>query len=548
MQLRPYQIENKLRISDALQEHQAVVMCMPTGAGKTVCFADIAKGCLASGAPVLIICNRRELIAQAKQKLNDEGLFPTLIIPSYKDHYSNLYLASVDTLRNRKLPDVKVVIIDEAHLKSFDEIALEYKSRGALIVGATATPIRGGKSSLDAYPHYSGQMGDIYDHIVEVTNISSLIEDGYIVPAIYHGPQVEVKNIKTKKTAYGKDYDEKQMFEMFDKPGLYAGVVDNYIKFAPETKALVFNINVQHSIKMTAAFNVNGIKSMHVDGSTPIYERKAIFDKFKRGEISVLNNCAIATTGYDEPSIETIIINRVTASLSLWLQMCGRGGRPYEDKNFFRIIDQGGNVYRHGFWHQDREWSLEKEYVSKTEGVAPIKECPSCAALIYASARTCMYCQAAQEMKAKDDEAKLLNAEFGIIDADNIPKNLKKELYKMSIPELEEYRSLKKYSLAWVCNQLYSRGDQAIKDYARFKNYSEAWVYRNLKIAEEKRVLAKAVLWEFLLDNPHADEKIIKEYTYKKLRASHSAEMIEVLLPKIIDETKKLHYGTNMQK
>jgi superfamily II DNA or RNA helicase len=534
MDLRPYQIENKRLIGEAFNigGHQAVLCCMPTGAGKTVCFADMAKDSMKAGWSVLIICNRRELIAQAKDKLNKLGLFPTLIVPSYRDAIAPLYLASIDTLRNRKFPEVDLVIIDECHIRAFDPIALQYKQAGVLIVGCTATPTRIGKAKIEGNDKYTGQLCDVYDTIVEPVRISELIQEQYLVPAIYYGPEIKIDNVRLK----GGDYDEKQLFQAFDKPKLYDGVIDNYMKLAPDSKALVFNINVEHSLKMTAAFRSRGISSEHVDGKTPLRERPGIFARFKRGEIRVLNNCSVATTGYDEPSIETVIINRATLSVSLFLQMVGRGGRPHEYKDLFKVIDQAGNIWKHGFWHEDREWSLEKKYVSKTVGAAPIKECDNCQALIPASTMVCKFCEHEQK---KLEAKKLEQVDFALLDSKNIPKELRKELHRMTILELERYRELKEYKIDWVANQLYARGDAAIREYATLKGYAVAWASRHIAIANERRAKAKDDLWQFICDNPHLDDDSIQDFAHKKLKFSHNREQISVLLPKIVEAKRE---------
>jgi superfamily II DNA or RNA helicase len=529
MNLRPYQQDSETGVSNAFANgRQAVILCVPTGGGKTIIFASMTRKSLAAGWSVLIICNRKELIAQANEKLKKQGLHPTLIIPTYRGATSNLYLASIDTLRNREFPQVDLVIIDECHIRAFDPIVLHYKAAGALIIGCTATPIRMGKASLEAYPDYTGQLCDVYEEIIEPVRISQLIKDEYLVPAIYYGPAVQVSNVKMR----GQDYDEKELYKVFDKPKLYDGVVDNYLKHANGTKALVFNINVEHSQKMTEAFRARGIASEHVDGKTKPRERDAIFARFKAGQVKVLNNCSVATTGYDEPSIETIIINRATMSLSLMLQMIGRGARPYEDKDLFIVIDQGGNVRtKHGYWHEDREWSLDRKYVSKTIGAAPIKECDNCEALIPASATVCKFCEMAQ---AKAEAKALEQTDFVLIDSNNIPKELRKELHRMTIPELEKYRELKEYKVDWLVHHLYARGDQALKEYGALKGYATAWAYRHMKIAEEKRNKAKEDLWDFLLSNPHLDDNAVQDFAVKKLKGTHNKEQLLHLLPKIV--------------
>lgn len=518
---------------------QAPVDCMPTGAGKTVSFADYALECVNNGATVLIICNRKELISQAKAKLNKYGLHPVLIIPRNGDKYSNIYLASIDTLRNRRKPEVDYVIIDEAHIRAFDPIALYYKDRGARIIGVTATPARKGKKFIEEYPEYSGQMGDVYDDLIVPVTLAELIRDEYLVPAITYGVELDLSDIKRK----GEDYDEKSLYEKFNKPKRYAGVVEKYLQFCKGQKALVFNINVQDSINMTAEFEAAGIATAHVDGKTPESDRDKIFEDFKRGRIMVLNNCSVATTGYDEPTIEVIIVNRPTMSLPLWLQMCGRGSRPCDEINkaCFSIIDMGSNVYSHGFWQQEREWSLEVGFVSRTKGAAPVGDCTSCGALIPLNIVACPYCEAVNKKK-EETERKMLEAEFTILDADTLPVALKKPLYKMSVQELEEYRELKNYAIGWIVRQLTARGEAALMEYANFKNYSKSWAYKQIEFTTKNRDDAKISILQFIKANGHLSDEYIGEYAAKKMKNTHSKEEIEIAIPKIIviaDQIKK---------
>jgi len=551
MILRPYQARGKALISESFAKgNQAVVLCVPTGGGKTVMFSDMTTAAIKNGCPTLIMCDRKELIEQANEKLNTFGLFPTLIVPGYRDKVSNLYLASVDTLRNRRLPDVSLVIADEAHKKTFDEIMLTYKLRGANLVGATATPTRNGKRFFKEdnplfshYPKYSGQMGNIYDDMVQPVTIPELLRENYLVPEITYGAELDLSDIDVTRNAEGVEYNEKQLFNKFNKPKMYAGVVEKYKELTPGTKAICFNINVEHSIRQTQEFIAAGIPAAHVDGKTPLAVRKKIFKDFHFGIIRVLCNCGVATTGYDEPTIETIIINRATMSLALFLQMCGRGGRPCPaiGKNFFNIIDMGSNVYKHGFWSEEREWSIDIDFVSKKKGVGVIRECENCQALIPASQATCKFCNVVQTKR--EEENKLAEAKFIILDKDKVPAALRKPLHAMNIEELEKFRELKEYSVAWLVRQLLARGEQALKDYAKIKNYSPAWVTKQLSIAEDGREAVKAAIWEFIQENPHVDNEYLKEFSTKKLKTNHTAQQIDFLVPKILEAAADFRNG-----
>ncbi len=546
---RKYQTLGKTMVSDAFASLnkliRAVILCVPTGGGKTVMFADMVKEAMQNGVPVLVLCNRKELIKQAKKKLNDNGLYPTLIIPGYKHTESILYLGSVDTLRNHQLPDVGFVVIDECHIRDFDEVVLEYKLRGAYIVGCTATPTRTGKRFLKElsylathYPGYTGQLGDVYDCIVSPTTITELLNgdetgETFLVPAITYGAEVSTKGIRKTNTKDGIEFNQKDVEKIFNTPKMYGGVVDKYLQLTPGTKAICYCSNRKASIHQCAEFNARGIKAVHIDGSTK--NRDKLFEAFERGEYMILCNVRVATTGNDMPTVETIIVNLMTMSLGLWIQMTGRGGRlcPEIGKTHFNIIDMGGNVYRHGFWQQERDWSLDIDYISKCVGVAPIRECQQCEALIGMSVAKCPYCDMVQE-KRQRDEQKLAQAEFVVLDNESIPKELKKPLHQMTVTELERFRELKEYSLGWIVRQLLTRDRHQIIEYAMIKNYSQAWINRQIRVAEEGRENVKNQIWEFLQQNKHLSTDMITDYAYKKLKANHSKKEIEELMPKIL--------------
>lgn len=109
---------------------------------------------------------------------------------------------------------------------------------------------------------------------------------------------------------------------------------------------------------------------------------------------AILNNVAILTTGFDAPDTETIIMNRATLSMPLWLQCCGRGSRPTDAKSSFTIIDMGQNAISHGDWSSSRDWENIFFNPPKTgkPGVAPVKNCTKCDAIVAARALTCKYC------------------------------------------------------------------------------------------------------------------------------------------------------------
>lgn len=486
MKLRPYQTKLKTAVRDCFSRGvSSVVLSSPTGSGKTVTFADIAKESVKNGAVVMIAVDRSELLAQARSKLIEYGLNPS-IITSGKTMRTNAecYVATVQTLKKRVFPKIDLLIIDECHKQIFDPVVSLYKESGVYVIGATATAVRTGKMT---------QMSEIYGEIVETVNISELIQQGFLVPAITYSAKVDASKLKVS----GGDYNEKAMFDMFDKKKLYDGVVEKYKALTPNTKAICFNINVEHSKKVTEAFNDAGISAVHVDGKTPEKQRKEIFAAFKKGLFSVLCNVDIATTGFDEWTIETVIVNRVTLSLSLWLQMCGRGSRitpsqlegvqGWLQKTHFNLLDMGGNVYKLGFWEQERVWKLDHKKTDKL-GIAPVKECPEdktdergkrgCGCIIAAPAPTCKYC----DFVFPKEERSFQEGEFIQVENYNLlpPELIGTAWGDMSLEQLERVREIKGYKQGWIIRQIAISVSLNLRDYAVLKNYKnpEAWVAR----------------------------------------------------------------------
>jgi len=438
--LRPYQTEAKEEIrASFLKGRRRVILCMPTGAGKTVTFADIVSNSIANGARAMIICDRKELIGQARDKLGELGLSPTIIAPKYRQTVNNCYLASVDTLRRRELPEIDLLIVDEAHKQTFDKIIAKYiEFCNPYIIGATATPFRSGGQNC---------LSTIYEDIIEPVTTSELIELGNLVPARTFASKQDYSSVKMK----GSEFDTRALYEKFNDVKLYDGVIDNYLKFSEGKKAICFNVNVEHSVQMVQRFRDSGIEAVHLDGKTPDAQRRQILRDYRRGNF-VLSNCSVLTTGFDEPSIETVIVNRATMSMPLWLQMTGRGSRTFEGKDNFTIIDQGANVYRHLLWEENREWSLFKKPKKNGDGVAPIKCCDSCEAINHASAKVCKEC----------------GTPFPIV---------KKKLLEAEFIEVKANRGIKRIPDAKTASR------QDLSDYAKDMGYKQGWVFKQLEMA-----------------------------------------------------------------
>jgi superfamily II DNA or RNA helicase len=95
---------------------------------------------------------------------------------------------------------------------------------------------------------------------------------------------------------------------------------------------------------------LRGISAAFVDYTKSSSSRRNIIDKFRKGEISVLINYGVLSTGFDAPEIQTLVIARPTTSLILYSQMIGRGlrGPKVGGNQNVTIIDVKDNFSSYG--------------------------------------------------------------------------------------------------------------------------------------------------------------------------------------------------------
>jgi superfamily II DNA or RNA helicase len=402
-QLREYQDNAITEVARKVAaSFRKVVFQLATGGGKTVTFAGLVKRYLDRNTDkkVVILVHRSELLNQAKRTLFEWHEIICCPIVAGQKWIPNtpVYVGMVETVNNRlkKNPkyfgNVGLVIIDECHIGNFKKIHEYFPD--SIIVGFTATPISATKKE---------PLKDQYEDIVCGIDIPDLISSKSLVQnRTYHIKNINRKDLRIKKG----EFDDKQMGEAFSKPKQIGNVVRGYEQYCLNTKTIIFNCSIEHSQLVDAAFVKAGYPSRHLDSYSGEEYRKECLTWLKATPNAILNNVGILTTGFDEPSVKSIIVNKSTTSLPLWLQITGRGSRPFPEKDFFTILDMGGNALVHGDWCAPRDWKelfYNPDAPKEADGVAPVKECPRCEALIHASANTCPHCGADCRKKMKID-------------------------------------------------------------------------------------------------------------------------------------------------
>lgn len=326
---------------------------LPTGGGKTVVFSEIARRYISkTNKKVLVLTHRIELSAQTSKMLHGFGVSNKIINSDVKtlEDQSNYscFVAMVETLNNRlqdeqiQFDNIGMVIIDEAHYNSFRKLFKFFKD--SVVLGVTATPL----SSNIKLP-----MKDNYKKLIVGASIESLINKNYLAKANLYSKNVSLKSLKL---GINGDYTVKSSDAFYGNLGMLSQLVETYEEVAKGTKTLIFNNGINTSKYVYETFKRAGYDIRHLDNKNSTTERAEILEWFSKTPDAILTSVSILTTGFDEPSVETIILNRATRSLTLYFQMIGRGSRVLEGKNEFNVIDMGNNIARFGSWDHPIDW------------------------------------------------------------------------------------------------------------------------------------------------------------------------------------------------
>ncbi|WP_124980788.1 DEAD/DEAH box helicase [Nonlabens xiamenensis] len=326
---------------------------LPTGGGKTVIFSEIVRRYLKEkNKKVVILTHRIELCKQTSKMLNGFNVKNKVINSKVKELDDqkdfDCFVAMVETLNNRiqddklELDDIGLVIVDEAHYNSFRKLFKYFDH--CFMLGVTATPL----SSNFKLP-----MKDNYKELIVGNSISSLVEQGFLAQAVTHTYDVGLSGLTIGMNG---DYTVKSSEKLYTATTMQDKLLQSYNEVAKGKKTLIFNNGIRTSIEVEDTFRRAGIEVRHLDNTNTKEERKEILKWFRNKPDAVLTSVSILTTGFDEPSVECIILNRATKSLTLYYQMIGRGSRILDDKKEFHIIDLGNNVARFGLWNEPVDW------------------------------------------------------------------------------------------------------------------------------------------------------------------------------------------------
>jgi Type III restriction enzyme, res subunit/Helicase conserved C-terminal domain len=336
MKLKPRQLEAQTAIFAALDRGVTrQLINLPTGVGKTVLAAHIAT----QFDRVLFLAHRQELVEQTARTMLavDPDRSHGRIEPGIHEigQFTIAMLPTVYRRLGRMMPDeFDAIIVDECHhaaSRTWREVLDHFQPR--LRLGLTATPER-----LDGLA-----LSNLFDEIVYSMNLADAVREQYLAPpsAIQCLTSVNISAVHTR----GGDFAEDELANLVDDPARNAFIAEKYLEHCNGRKAIAFCCTIAHAMNLVSACMDVGISAEWISGVDP--DRETKLERFAKGEFQVLANCQILTEGFDDRSVDAILLCRPTKSKSLFAQMIGRGLRLNEGKTDCRVLDFVDNAGKH---------------------------------------------------------------------------------------------------------------------------------------------------------------------------------------------------------
>ncbi|EME3971124.1 DEAD/DEAH box helicase [Vibrio fluvialis] len=357
--LRPYQADSVKAVIHYFRQHSTpAVIVLPTGAGKSLVIAELAR--LAKGR-VLVLAHVKELVEQNHAKYEGYDLKGAIFSAGLgrKETDQQVVFASVQSVV-RNLDAFKnqfsLLVIDECHRVPDDKSSSYQKvithllelNPGMKVLGLTATPYRLGMGWIYQY-HTRGLVRSeeprfFRDCIFELP-IRYLLDEGFLTPARLIDAPVLSYDFSQLKPANTGRYKESEMDLVIEQSKRATPqIVQQIIQLAADKQGvMVFAATVRHAQEILGLLPQG--ESDIVIGDTPSPERDAIIQRFKQRDLKFLVNVSVLTTGFDAPHVDLIAILRPTESVSLYQQIVGRGLRLSPGKTECLVLDYAGNTY-----------------------------------------------------------------------------------------------------------------------------------------------------------------------------------------------------------
>ena len=380
MKLRSYQQQAVAEVLAAFRQCASSLIVLPTGTGKTIVLASvIAEHHRLCKGRAMVIAHREELIFQAADKIKRvagvnvdiemaemravSGIFgkAPVVVSSVQTQVAG---CEGDGRMTRFDPsEFSLLVIDECHHStavSYRRVIDYYRSNPDLrVLGVTATPDRTDEAAL----------GQVFDSVAFDYELPEAISDGWLVPVMQRCVTVDGLDLSQVRTTAG-DLNGADLARIMEFEGMLHEIAHPTVEIAAGRKTLIFAASVAHAERLCEILNRHQSNcARFVCGNTPKEDRRQMFADYAASRFQFLCNVGVATEGFDEPSIQLVVMARPTKSRALYAQCAGRGTRPLDelahrlndvadaaarramiagsDKPHCEIVDFVGNAGRH---------------------------------------------------------------------------------------------------------------------------------------------------------------------------------------------------------
>jgi superfamily II DNA or RNA helicase len=372
IKLRPYQEELYSKMVTKLDKDRVKKLCvvLPTGGGKSVVIAKLAQELKGR---TLILTHRIEILKQNSEWLKSASLLTAddntlrfdspIVVAMVQTAYSRIKKYGIEYLG-----EFDNIILDEVQVLIFEKVFKKYKYKR--LIGFTATPVFNKKiyTTVDGVEYVEPfTMSELFDDIVQGVDTEWLIENGYLCRDFNVVLELPNFDMLKESSVHPDGYTSESLNNVYCNAASLRVLGEAYDVYCRGKKSLIFNASTKinryvYKFLKNRGINVKMFDTVNKKDINPKtgepFTRKEIIDWFKNERDAVLINTNVFTTGFDVDDVEVVLVNRATKSLSLWIQMVGRGSRITKKifKEVFTVIDLGQNINEHGIWSKPRNW------------------------------------------------------------------------------------------------------------------------------------------------------------------------------------------------
>jgi superfamily II DNA or RNA helicase len=340
--LRPYQREAIDAVLAARRRGvRRMLVCLPTGAGKTVIFSRLAQ---LAQRQVLVLAHREELLQQARDKiqraLGGEQIAAIERGAERAAAEAKVLICSIRSLREERLAqvlrgrNVGLVVYDECHHAAADDNLRVLRQLGVFEHGFTGTLL--GFTATTARADGKG-LEQVFEQIVFSRTLPELIDDGYL--SKLRGFRISTSADLTRLSVSGLDFRDEELAEAVDIEERNALVARSIQELARDRRTIAFCVTVNHARNLARSLNLLGVAAGVVHGAMPADDRASALAEFRSGTLQVMCNVAVLTEGFDDPGVSCVAMARPTRSEGMYAQCVGRGTRLHPGKSDCLILD-----------------------------------------------------------------------------------------------------------------------------------------------------------------------------------------------------------------